>query len=97
VRWSLATGPARAGVIININQVGTDVVVTGRGTLDTTDLRMVALDHDAVTHINPNLGFIILGPAGSVGIDEYKDATGPAPSAREDKPTHLPVPATHSA
>jgi hypothetical protein len=74
----LATGPALAGAIININQVSTDVVVTGGGTLDTTGLTIVALNHDAVTGINPNLAFVILGQAGSVGIDEYAGATGPA-------------------
>jgi PEP-CTERM motif len=78
----LATGPARAGAIININQVGTDVVVTGSGTLDTTGLTIVALNFDAVPDLTPNLGFAILGPANGsgagVGVDEYAGATGPA-------------------
>lgn len=78
----LAPGLAQAGIMININQVGADVVVTGSGTLDTTGLTIVALNFAAVPDLTPNLGFAILGSANGsgagVGIDEYAGATGPA-------------------
>jgi hypothetical protein len=66
-------GWAEAGVIIAIDQVGSDVVATGSGTIDLTGLTFLS-NELALTVLNPSIALIVMGPgAGEV----YTGATGP--------------------
>ena len=40
--WEVSIGPAQAGYIVTLQQVGPDVVATGSGRLDLTGLTFVA-------------------------------------------------------
>ncbi len=78
VFFGLAIGTVQAGVIININQVGSDVVATGGGTLDLTDLTQSG-GGNATAAMIPSSGEFIEGPAtGFNSILVYSGATGPA-------------------
>jgi hypothetical protein len=73
------SGNAQAGVIIDINQVGSDVVATGSGTIDTTDLTFEAATTEYAV-IQPNAAYSVFGPAPFVvlPIDIYIGASGPS-------------------
>ena len=71
----LVSNPANATVIININQVGADVVATTSGTLDLTGLTLIFHAIGLANgSINPSVGFFRStgGP-----VDVYDGATGP--------------------
>ncbi len=72
-------GKIQAGVVININQVGNDVVATGSGTIDTTDLTFEAATTE-YAGIQPNAADSVFGPAPFVvlPIDIYIGASGPS-------------------
>lgn len=75
----LAAGQsARAGVIINIDQVGSDVVATGSGSIDLTDLEQPSHPYAALGFLVPAVAHIVEGPT-TIGIRPiYGGATGPA-------------------
>jgi hypothetical protein len=68
-------GPADAGEVITVSQVGSDVVATGSGSLDLTGLSFLfsGVDSPGVT---PLLGVLALGPP-ITSVDAYTGATGP--------------------
>jgi MYXO-CTERM domain-containing protein len=67
---------ADAGVVIDINQVGSDVVATGSGTLDLTGLTFEGSGTEN-TGLNAQASAIILGPPAGAPADDYFGATGP--------------------
>ncbi len=70
-------GNAQAGVVININQVGSDVVATGNGTLNLTDLAYFYSGPDQ-NRVIPSSGVLVMGPAGlGEPADVYTGFTGP--------------------
>lgn len=68
--------PARAGYIVTLTQVGSNVVATGRGTINLTGLIPVG---GAITGagIYPNEGFIATGSASFTPVDLYFGFAGP--------------------
>jgi hypothetical protein len=69
--------PAQAAYIVTLEEVGTNVVATGSGTLDLADLRFLE-STVGETGMLPNLGLIITGPANSlIPVDLYSGITGP--------------------
>jgi hypothetical protein len=76
---AVAVGTSQAGVIIDINQVGSDVVETGSGTIDLTGLTGPSTYDTFYAAIQPNVALAHLAPAqhGGINMDEYSSATGP--------------------
>ena len=71
-------GRADAGVVINIEQAGGDVVATGSGSLDVTDL---SYDGPASTDfgiMNPSIGYLVVGPELVGPVDVYSGISGPS-------------------
>jgi hypothetical protein len=68
--------PAQAAYIVTLEEVGTNVVATGSGTLDLTDLSFLSGGSLASAAIAPVVGVIITGPAG-VTIEDYTGFSGP--------------------
>jgi len=75
----LSAAPAQAAYIVTLAQVGSNVVATGSGTLDTAGLGSVGGSSD-FAQIDPSTGEIITGPAlpASPPIDIYTGVIGPA-------------------
>jgi len=74
-----AAGRADAGIIINVQQVGSDVVATGSGSIDLTGLTLVsssgAFD---LGRVFPAAGTILEGPTSGIPlVSEYSGVTGP--------------------
>jgi hypothetical protein len=65
--------PARAGFLITIEQVGSNVVVTGSGSIDLTGLTPTTSTSGA--GITPDFADLVVGPRSSV---EYSAVSGPA-------------------
>lgn len=66
-----ASGSARGGYVLNIQEVGADVVATGSGTFDTTDL--IRSDAGGYTSLEGAQGLILIG--GPVA-GQHNDADG---------------------
>jgi hypothetical protein len=71
----LVTGGARAGYTVTLEQVGSNVVATGSGTINLTDLTYNS-SNMVVAGISPHLGEIVIGPGG-LAVDNYTGFTGP--------------------
>jgi hypothetical protein len=71
-----AVRPASAGVIINVNQVGPDVVATGSGSIDLTGLTYSFSAADAAG-VSGMVGGVAMGPAVFTPDDIYVGVTGP--------------------
>ena len=70
---------AQAGVIININQVGSDVVATGSGTLNVTGLTVVGGASGAdSSQIDGPISGVLLGPTAGGSDWAWNGAVGPA-------------------
>jgi hypothetical protein len=73
----LSAPPAQAGYTVTLTQVGSNVVATGSGTIDTTDLT----SEGSGTHagaISPSTPEIITGPPILTPFSEYAFITGPS-------------------
>jgi hypothetical protein len=77
VLLGLSICPARADVTITITQQGSNVVATGSGTIDTTDLQFEKGD-SVSSGVNPGIGLLQLGPASSTGMTYYTGLSGPS-------------------
>ena len=76
--FGLFAPPAQASYIVNLTQVGSNVVATGSGTIDLTDL--ISNTHlNLLSYIAPGSGTIVTGPAsGTYIVDDYTGFIGPA-------------------
>jgi hypothetical protein len=71
-------GTADASLVIDVTQVGSNVLATGSGSIDLTDLSFSTTILTATGTI-PTFADIAVGPApGTSGADLYTGATGPA-------------------
>jgi PEP-CTERM motif len=70
------SGHAQAGVVININQVGSDVVATGSGTFNLTDLTYSYSGGNSAG-IDASVAALEMGPTSSSTVDVYTSITGP--------------------
>lgn len=77
----LTAHPARAGYVVTLMEVGSNVVAMGSGPIDTGGLGVVYHDVIGGPGISPFIGYIAVGPA--VPIDVYYDLAQdyPGPSA----------------
>jgi hypothetical protein len=64
-------GPADAAFVIDVYQSGSNVVATGSGSLDLTDLNLGGSAVDSSSAVRPDFGIISVGPTGSGLVDEY--------------------------
>jgi len=69
--------PAQAGYIVTLNQVGSNIVATGSGTIDLTNLAPPG-SGGKVSYMDPFHGSILTGPATLTTINEYAGIFGPA-------------------
>jgi hypothetical protein len=67
----LSAPPAWAGYIVDLTQVGSDVVATGSGAIDLTGLTSSGTD-TLPAFITPNAAVIATGPASFVSADFYR-------------------------
>ncbi len=74
------SGQSRAGIVIDVSQVGTNVVATGGGTIDLTDLTLAVSFLDVpFLGIDPAIGVINMGgPTNSALVNVYTGFTGPS-------------------
>ncbi len=59
---AVASGSANAEFIVNIDQVGPNVVVTGSGSLDLSGLIMEDGSQNGIGYLNPVEGYVSFGP-----------------------------------
>jgi len=75
----LSAPPAQAGFLVTLQEVGSNVVATGSGTLDVTDLSLTFNSPVfSSAAINPSFGVIGPGPTTLTEEDEYTGVAGPA-------------------
>jgi hypothetical protein len=72
-----AAGRADAGIIINFQQVGSDVVATGSGSIDKTGLTLGGGNSDRA-RLDPGFALVLEGPTSFTPTGLYSGATGPA-------------------
>jgi VPDSG-CTERM motif len=72
----LSVRPTQAGYIVTLQEVGSNVVATGSGAIDLTDL--IDGSGNKVSYMDPFNGSILTGPATLTSIDEYRSVHGPA-------------------
>jgi hypothetical protein len=73
----LAFGPsAKANYVLDLTQVGSNVVVNGSGTIDLTGLTYVATSGPSVSFLDPSYGTVTTGSAGATPED-FTGFTGP--------------------
>jgi hypothetical protein len=77
IGFGLSAPPARAGYIVDLTQVGSNVVATGSGTIDLTDLSHFGTGTNGAL-ISPGDGVIITGPQSPATLSLYTGFTGPA-------------------
>jgi hypothetical protein len=70
-------GSAEASVVIDISEVGGNVVITGSGTVDLTGLSFSSTGGDA-GFVAASLGSVGVGSFSEAGDDLYSGASGPA-------------------
>jgi hypothetical protein len=67
---------ADAGFVINVTQVGSNVVATGSGSIDLAGLSFLFSGVDS-SGVNPGNGVIVIGPPVITSVDVYSGVTGP--------------------
>jgi PEP-CTERM motif len=73
----LSAPSAQAGYVVDLTQVGSDVVATGSGAIDLTGLFFLG-SISLSSQLDPNGPAILTGPAGASSVDAYAGFTGPA-------------------
>jgi hypothetical protein len=73
--FAAVSAPAEASVVIDMSEVGGNVVTTGSGTVDLTDLSFSSSGSDA-GFVFASVGAVAVGSSGA--DDLYSGATGPA-------------------
>lgn len=69
--------PAARAYIISVQQIGPDVVATGSGSVDTTDLTVTGSFGASISSVNPGGGFLLVGGNGQ-NLTSYQTITGPS-------------------
>jgi hypothetical protein len=72
-----AAGRAEASIVITIEQVGSDVVATGSGSLDVTDLDVFSTN-PSFPDLVPSQAYVLLGPRAFESIDYGFTVKGPS-------------------
>jgi hypothetical protein len=72
----LSGPPAQAGFIVDLTEMGSDVVATGSGTIDLTNLSF-ASSNVFLTGVSPDFGSINTGPSAGGLESAYRGFTGP--------------------
>lgn len=73
----VAASPAKAGYVVTLAQVGSDVVATGSGPIDLTGLNLLSTNAAGSAHLFPAQAAILTGPApSSVFFSFYGGYTG---------------------
>jgi hypothetical protein len=69
---------AEAAYIATMQQVGSDVVVNGSGSINLGGLRPLGgpVNYNLIGNIAPNRGRTAIGPTGSVSMQQYYDLSG---------------------
>jgi len=75
-----SAAPAHAAFVVIFQEVGSDVVATGTGTINTTALSLVGSSSDS-GFIRANLAVVGVGPASLSSVSQYAGVTGPPASA----------------
>jgi hypothetical protein len=72
----LLVSRAQAGYVVTFKQVGSDVIATGSGPIDLTDLTFLITSVDETPFVLPDAGWIVTGPANPNGVytDNYRMA-----------------------
>jgi hypothetical protein len=73
----LSVPPARAGYIVTLEQVGSDVVATGSGAIDLAGLTLAFSDGTNKAKLTPSEASITTGPAADTPTDGYDGFSGP--------------------
>lgn len=73
----LAAPVAQASYLVTVEQVGSNVVASGSGTIDLTGLTFDGGFASGPAALDPSIGYINTGPTTSVGLDAYTGFTGP--------------------
>jgi hypothetical protein len=73
----VAVPKADAAYVAYIYQNGANVVVTGSGSIDLTDLSLFGANEQTFPEMFPAIGVIITGPAAFGAIDQYSGFAGP--------------------
>lgn len=74
---SLSAPLAQAAYTVTLQQKGSDVVATGAGTIDLTDLASPAIYTGASASMSPASGRIIIGPLAPADLAIYPGISGP--------------------
>jgi hypothetical protein len=79
ILWHASPGTTQAGVIVNIQEFGSNVVVTGSGTINTTALSNIGTTNNfgLVEGGFPLGSFVVVGPTQIVSQQVYSGITGP--------------------
>jgi hypothetical protein len=64
-----STAANASSYIVTLQEVGSNVVATGSGTIDTTGLSLV-VSSSINARIFPNVALIVTGPDSPAGVDE---------------------------
>lgn len=73
----LSAPSAQAAYVVDLTQQGSDVVATGSGTIDLTDLSFDTALVFGNPGIGPGTSVILIGVTGTAFVDIYTGATGP--------------------
>lgn len=68
--------PAQAAYVIDIREVGSDLVVTGEGSFDLTGLTFAGAGV-GLAELGPALAVVSVGPSGHPAVDIYGGLSGP--------------------
>jgi hypothetical protein len=74
---NLSAPSAQAGYVVDLMQVGSDVVASGSGAIDLTGASFDGSIINDLANIDPSFGGIHTGPAFPVKADVYTGITGP--------------------
>ena len=73
----LCTPPAQAAFVVDLTQEGSNVVATGSGSINLTDLSLFISGGHVSGQMDPSLGVMIIGPISITLDDAYTGITGP--------------------
>jgi len=73
----LSAPSAQAAYIVTLEQVGSNVVASGSGTLDLAGLSLIAAGDTSQAGMNPAFALINTGPTSATTVDLYTGITGP--------------------